>query len=127
MAERVVVKRLGLVAAALFIACWAVVALDAFGVVSMALRRPLGFYPVYGTALFLGSAAGNLFSYIGRHLETAARWRLLAAYVALPPGAILLVRCLSPLAEREASPLVAPLAIAIYGVFFLVPLWVRRP
>jgi hypothetical protein len=121
------VKRLGLVVAALFIACWVVAVLDAFGAVSMALGRPLGFYPVYGAALFLGSAAGNLFSYVGRRLETAARWRLLAAYVALPPGAILLVRCLSPLAEREVSPLVAPLAIAIYGVFFLVPLLVRRP
>ena len=55
-------KRLGLILLSLFAACWILVVLDRAGLVSMAGTRPLGFFPVFGLAAFLGSVSGNVFA-----------------------------------------------------------------
>jgi hypothetical protein len=118
-------RRFELISAGLFLACWIVFLLDFVGVLDLAGDRPLGFYPIYGLSGFLGSIAGNVFAYRLRRLPDGELRRLLLLYVAAPPGLVLLVRSFASHAEQQASPLVPFLAIAIYGIFFSVPLVVR--
>jgi hypothetical protein len=80
------------------------------------------FFPFAAT---LGWFAGNI--YVARRRRKAmSRRALLAIYLGGPPGLIWLFWTTLPTTLRVASPIAPPLALGIYGIFFLVPVTLRR-
>jgi hypothetical protein len=120
-------KRLQVIFAALFAACWLAAILGAVDAAPLAGTLDLGFYPLYSLAMLAGSAAGNVYAWRAWRLEGAERRRLLALCVAGPPGLVTMLRAMAPQAAQDAAPLVPLWAFLVFAVFFLVPLLVRRP
>jgi hypothetical protein len=121
------VKRLQIILASLFAACWLAAILGAVDVAPLAGTLDLGLYPLYSLAVVAGSAAGNLYAWRAWTLETPARRRLLALCLAGPPGLVTMLRSMAPQASQDAAPFVPLWAFFVFAVFFLVPLTVRRP
>jgi hypothetical protein len=120
-------KRLPLVLAAFFVACWLAAVLNAVEVAPLSGTLDLGLYPLYSLAMLAGSAAGNIYSWRAGRLEPTPRRRLLALCVAGPPGLVTMVRGMAPQAAQDAAPFVPLWAFLVFAIFFLVPLLVRRP
>jgi hypothetical protein len=73
----------------------------------------------------LGWLAGNL--YVGRERRSGSSRRLLLPlYLGGPPGFIWLYWVLEPRWARLANPLAPVWALAVFGIFFLVPVTLRR-
>jgi hypothetical protein len=125
------VKRVEVVVAGLFVACWVLLFLDLAGWVHLAGSRDLGLYPYYSLAAALGSVSGHLFVWRLRRFaldqDRPARRRALLLHVAGPPGALALLRSFAPEPAQAAAPLVPVLGFFVFTVFFVVPLLMRRP
>jgi hypothetical protein len=121
------VKRIELILAALFAACWLVAVLGVFDAAPLAGTLDLGFYSLYSLAVVLGSAAGNAYAWRAWRFDPAERRLLLALYLAGPPGLLTLLRALAPAESQAAAPLVPFYAFIVFAIFFVVPLMVRRP
>jgi hypothetical protein len=121
------VKRIELILAALFAACWVAALLGVFDAAPLAGTLDLGLYPLYSLAVVLGSAAGNAYAWRSWKVAPTDRRRLLALYLAGPPGLLTLVRSLAPAEAQSAAPLVPFYAFMVFAIFLVVPLMVRRP
>jgi hypothetical protein len=96
---------------------------------SLADGADLGRFPppraLFTFAAIAGWLAGNV--YVARLAARALpRGALVALYLGGPPGLIWLLWATIPEAVQAAAPLAPLLALAIYGVFFLVPVTLRR-
>ena len=73
----------------------------------------------------VGWVAGNV--YVSRRGSSPLpRRALLAIYLGGPPGLIWLLWAFVPVPVQVLSPLVPFLSLAIFGIFFLVPVTLRR-
>jgi hypothetical protein len=80
---------------------------------------------IFPYAAMLGWLAGNV--YVARRRSRAmSRRALLAIYLGGPPGLIWLFWTIIPTSLRVTSPIAPPLALGIFGIFFLVPVTLRR-
>lgn len=120
-------KRLQVVFAALFAACWLAAILGAIDVAPLAGTLDIGLYPLYSLAVVAGSAAGNAYAWRAWRLEPPERRRLLALCVAGPPGLVTMLRGMAPEAAQDAAPFVPLWAFFVFAIFFVVPLTIRRP
>lgn len=120
-------KRVELILAGLFAACWVAAVLGAVNAAPLAGSLDLGLYPLYSLAVVLGSAAGNGYAWRSRRLEPRERRRILLVYLAGPPGLLTLLRGLAPDPVQDAAPLVPFYAFMVFAVFLMVPLMLRRP
>lgn len=120
-------KRIELILAGLFAACWVAALLGTFDAAPLAGVLDLGLYPLYSLAVVLGSAAGNALAWRQWRLDRPERRKILALYLAGPPGLLTMVRALAPAASQDAAPLVPFYAFAVFAVFVAVPLMIRRP
>ncbi len=96
------------------------------GLVPLAGLLDLGLYPLYGVAGLAGSVAGHAFVWRARKQPLPAQRRLLLLYIAGPPAVPSLLRAMAPAAAQLQAPLVPLWAIGVFGVFFAVPLLLRR-
>lgn len=112
-------------AGAVFGLLWVTAMLAQRGVLPLAGIAELSLYHLYGTAALAGWLAGNV--YVARHRMRGERHkrRLLLLYLFGPPSLIWLLRTLAPIAAQRAAPFVAVYALAVYGIFFLVPVSFR--
>ena len=76
-------------------------------------------------AAALGWIAGNFFASRIKS-EAFSRRRLLALYLTGPPALIWFFWAFAPREVQAAAPLVPLLSLGIYGLFFLVPVTIRR-
>ena len=116
------VSRFELVLGAFFLACWFVGLLALLRLVSLGGELRLGLYPLFSLSAALGWVMGNI--YVQRMRRQAPRAGLprgLWIYLLGPPGVLILVRAMAPRIEQEAAPMVPVLAVAVFVVFFLVP------
>lgn len=116
------IGRFELVLAAFFVACWFVGLLALLELVSLGGELRLGLYPLFSLSAALGWVMGNV--YIQRLRRQPPRRGLphgLWIYLLGPPGVLILVRSMAPRIEQQAAPLVPVLAVAVFVVFFLVP------
>lgn len=115
-------KRWELVLLGLCLACWLVYLLAVFRAIMPDGTLDLGFYPYYSVAVAAGWAAGNIYVYRTRDLDSASqsRRRLLAGYFLAPLGLILLLKAMMPLEFQRGAPLVGLYAFCIYCIFFAV-------
>ena len=80
---------------------------------------------IFSFAAIVGWIAGNVF--MTRLKSSAlARRALVAIYLGGPPGLIWLLWACVPTPVQVLSPLVPFLSLAIFGIFFLVPVTLRR-
>lgn len=116
------ISRFELVLGAFFIACWFLGLLALLRIFSLAGELRLGLYPLFSLSAALGWVMGNV--YVQRTRRQPPRRGLprgLWIYLLGPPGVLILVRAMAPRIEQEAAPLVPVLAVAVFVVFFLVP------
>jgi hypothetical protein len=97
------------------------------GVVPLDGALDLGLYPLYVTAALAGWVAGNVFVSTSRGLGKPLRRRLALAYLFGPAGLLYLLRAMAPTEVQVAAPLVPLYAHAVFAVFFVVPVTLRRP
>lgn len=116
--------RIELPLVALFTLIWAMVAAEAWSLVHFAGRFDPGLYGLYGLAGLLGSIAGNV--YVFRRLQGAGDRLSFATWLGGPPSLIFLLWALVPNSVRFDMPLVPLWATGVYGIFFAVPLSMRR-
>ncbi len=102
-------------ASAIFFLAWGPPGLDSF-------LPPRALFPF---AAALGWFAGNLYM-VRRRSTRLGRRLLLSIYLGGPPAILWLFWALAPTPVRAASPLAPLLAVTILGVFFLVPVTLRR-
>ncbi len=82
-------------------------------------------YTLFPFAAALGWLAGNV--YVARvRAAPLGRRGLLAVYLGGPPGLIWLAWALFPGGIRQAAPLAPVLALGVFGIFYLVPVTLRR-
>jgi hypothetical protein len=121
------VKRFEIVLLALFLACWAVNLLIGLRLLPFAGNANLSLYALYSLAVALGSLAGNVYARRRRGLPPPARRRLFFIYFFGPPAIVILLRAMAPLDVQRAAPLVPLYALAVYSIFFAVPLSLKFP
>jgi hypothetical protein len=89
----------------------------------------LGRYPpprsLFSFAVVLGWVAGNVFMARVRQ-RALSRRALLALYLGGPPGLIWLLWAFVPAPQQAVAPLAPILSLGIFGIFFLVPVTIRR-
>lgn len=111
-------RRLGWIFASL----WGAVILGHVAWPALAGLLEVGLYVLYGLAAFLGWLAGNV--YVTRSRRLGVRG-LLMLYLAGPPSAVALLRLLASPESQRAAPLVPIYALAVYAIFFLLPVSFR--
>ena len=116
---------------------------------TLSLGVVLGFFPLaglitldlyrfYSIAAVLGWLSGNVYMLRRRTLGKGEaglavrhpRRMLVTAYVLGPPSVVMLIWALSPSSLQQAAPFVPVYALAMFGLFFLVPVTFgggRRP
>lgn len=105
---------------AFFLATWVVALVYGAGWVAPP-GLSIGFYGLFGFAAFLGWTNGLFCVLRLRRLPRDGRGRWIALQLLLPAGLVALVRAMSSLEERAAAPIAGALALAVYGIFFAVP------
>jgi len=110
-----------------FLACW----LTALGYVAGLLPEPsplpLNLYGLFTFAAAFGWVIGNLYVLrIRARAEQNHPRRLLALYLLAPAGLIALARAMTSEYWRQGAPLGGLLALAIYSIFFFVPVLLKR-
>ncbi|MEM9293292.1 MAG: hypothetical protein AAGD01_16535 [Acidobacteriota bacterium] len=123
-------RHLEIVLSGLFLAAWISSLLHGLGWISFAgtLETTLqGYYLLCGA---LGWVAGNLYVQRRRALDEQQRKafsrHLLIVYTIGPAGLVLLVWSMEPAVAQQALPLVPIWAWGVMGIFFLVPVLLRR-
>ncbi|MEM1247854.1 MAG: hypothetical protein AAGA81_09085 [Acidobacteriota bacterium] len=116
------VSRFELVLGAFFIACWFLGLLALLRIVPLGGELRLGLYPLFSLSAALGWIMGNVYvQRMRRQSPRAGLPRGLWIYLLGPPGVLILVRAMAPRIDQEAAPMVPVLAVAVFVVFFLVP------
>ncbi|MEM7482542.1 MAG: hypothetical protein AAF481_15305 [Acidobacteriota bacterium] len=110
----------------LLLAVWLVALLHLFGWIPLVGTVDLSLYGLYSTAVATGWVAGNIYVRRVRGMARELRRWFLAAYLACPPGVLILLRSLAPQETQAAAPLVPLLVMGVYSIFFLVPVSLRR-
>ena len=105
---------------AFFLATWVVALVYGAGWVAPP-GLSLGFYGLFGFAAFLGWTNGLFCVLRLRRLPRDGRGRWIALQLLLPAGLVALVRAMSSLEQRAAAPIAGALALAVYAIFFAVP------
>jgi len=100
---------------------WVLVILHRSGVVPLGGNLELSYQKLYAIAALLGWLSGNLYLYRARGLVRPARTRFLLIYLLGPPSFLNLLRSLAPAREQAAVPLIPLYALAVFTIFFLVP------
>lgn len=110
-----------------FSVIWLLAVLALFHVLPLAGTIELGLYRLYSVAAVLGWVSGNIYMTRRRILPPSGRWRkrLLLAYLLEPPGIVFLLRSLAPVDVQQAAPFVPIYGLAVYAIFFLVPVTLR--
>ena len=100
--------------------------LGLYGILPLAGALTLDLYRLYSIAAVLGWASGNVYLLRLKSL-TGQVWRrrLLLSYLLGPASCVYLLRALAPITHQLAAPLVPILSLAVYGIFFLVPVTLR--
>jgi hypothetical protein len=121
------VKKIEVILAALFLACWGV----SIAVFARLLRidgaAPLGFYGLYGIAASLGWLFGNVYVQRTRRMDKRDRRPFWLLYFFGPLGIVYLLRSMEPLAFQRAAPFVLLYAWCVFAIFYVVPIVVRIP
>jgi hypothetical protein len=80
---------------------------------------------LFSFAAILGWVVGHV--YVARvRQQVMTRRALLALYLGGPPGLIWLLWSFVPMPVQAAAPLAPILSLGIFGIFFLVPVTIRR-
>lgn len=104
---------------------WVLVILHLSGLVPLGGNLELSYRQLYAIAGLLGWLSGNIYLYRARGLVRAARTRFLLIYLLGPPSVINLLRALAPADEQAAAPLIPLYALAVFTIFFLVPVTLK--
>lgn len=118
--------RLELALLGAFSGAWALAILLGLGILPTTGGLDLDLHSYYGFAAALGWVAGNVFVARRRRFGTRARKRLFSAYFLGPPSLLYVVRSLAPQAVQQAAPFVPLYAFCVFGLFFLVPVTLRK-
>ena len=110
-----------------FLACW----LTALGYAARLLPEPpplpLNLYGLFTFTSAFGWVIGNLFVLRRRaRPEKEHPRRLLGLYLAAPAGLVALTRAMTSEYWRQGAPLGGLFALAIYAIFFFVPVLLKR-
>lgn len=110
-------------------ALWLAAILGQIGLLPLAGTFRLDLYPLYSLATVLGWLSGNVYVVRQRFLpRDRFRRRVLMSYLFGPPSLLYLLRTLAPAEIQGLAPLVPVYAMAVYGIFFLVPVTLKiRP
>ncbi len=119
-------RRLEPVLAAFFLAAWVVSLLTLFRVVELAGSFTTELYPLFSLAAACGWVFGNLYVVRARGLPGWLRRGLLLIYFVGPMSFLLLVRLMAPLQKQALAPFASFYSWAVFGVFFLVPVFMKR-
>jgi hypothetical protein len=120
------VRTLGVVLAALFVACWLLYILHVLGLVALSDRVSLSLYGYYSAASAIGWVAGIVYVHQTRHLDGPPRRRLFLLTFFGPPSLLFLLRAMAPSSGQNAAPLVPLWALFVFGLFFFVPVSFRH-
>lgn len=106
---------------------WVTAILAMTGILPLAGGLALDLYRYYSLAAVLGWLIGNIYVFRWRRQlpDRPFYRRALLLYVLGPPSFLYVVRALAPLSDQRAAPLVPLFAIAIYGIFLMIPLTLR--
>ena len=110
----------------LFLAIWTVALLAYVRLLPAAGLLDLSLYQLYGISAAAGWLFGNVHVARSRQFPRPMRRRVLLIYLLGPPAAIYLIRSLASLEVQAAAPLAAVYGCAVYLVFFLVPVTLKR-
>lgn len=119
-------RQLELILFAFFVAAWTVDLLALLGLVRLAGSLDLGLYPFFSLAAAIGWIAGNIYVPRARRLPPELRRASLLVYYLGPPGVLYLIREMASEEAQRQGPLVPVYAFAVFTVFFLVPVVLRR-
>ncbi len=103
---------------------WIVTLMHLLGWVSLAGAHRLDLYRFYSVAAAGGWLTGNICLYRRRRL--GASRRLLAIYLLGPPGLLYLLWAMGPLEVQAIAPLVPLYGLAVFSLFFFVPITLSR-
>ncbi len=118
------VGRFEVVLLAACFASWAVVLAHLMNWVALAAVHGLDFYRFYSVSAIGGWFFGNVCLYRRRRLHASRR--LVAIYLLGPPGLLHLLWVMGPSDLQAIAPLVPLYGLAIYSIFFLVPLTLTK-
>lgn len=119
-------RRLELILFAFFLAAWIVDFLALLRLVDLAGSLELGLYPLFSLAAIIGWIAGNIYVPRSRRLPPELRRASLLVYYLGPPGLLYLIREMATEEAQREAPLVPVYAFAVFTVFFLVPVILKR-
>lgn len=104
-----------------FSIAWLLVFLVYGGALPAAGRVSLDLYTFYSIAAVLGWLAGNVYQLRRQPEKKLVGPSDLLVYLVGPPSLLLLLRAMAPRAEQAAAPFVPIYSLAVYGIFFLIP------
>ena len=105
-----------------FSIAWLLVFLVYAGLLPAAGRVSIDLYRYYSIAAILGWLAGNVYQFRRQPEKKLVGPSNLLVYLVGPPSLLLLLRAMSPASEQAAAPFVPLYSLAVYGIFFLVPI-----
>ena len=111
---------------AFFVLCWLVFAINALAGYPAGGILKLGLYPLYSLAVASGWILGNIYVQRTAGQSRTSRRRLFWSLLLSASGLFFLLWSLQSTAARQAVPLAAVFAYAIFALFFLVPVSFRR-
>ena len=119
-------RRLGaieLLLSAFFMACWFLGLLSLLRVVSLGDTLRVGLYPFFSISAAVGWVMGNIYVQRKRRRNFLLGTLPQGVWIYLlgPPGVLILLRSMAPVAEQDLAPLVPVLGVVVFVVFFLVP------
>lgn len=107
-------------------ALWLLAGLTALGILPLAGLFPLALIPFYSFASVCGWLAGNAYVWRHRQLDLQHPRLLALTYLVGPPSLLCFLRTLAPLEHQQAAPLVPVYGLAVYLIFFLVPVTLKQ-
>ena len=109
-----------------FLAVWTVALACMVGLLPAGGLLDLSLYQLFGISAALGWVSGNVYVSRARRFPKPARSRVLLIYLLGPPGIIYLLRSLASPPVQAAAPLAAIYGCAVFFIFFLVPVSLKR-
>ena len=105
---------------------WGLAALNGLGWGWLRGSFSMGLEPLFALSAALGWVSGNLYKDRTRKLLPRQRGRFFLLYFVATPGVLFLLRAMAPEEHQEIAPLVPYLALAVFAIFFLVPVTLGR-
>ncbi len=125
-ASRAAAIRFEILLLGIFSVAWVVAFVLSLRLVSVDGALSLDLYSFFSVAAALGWLAGNL--YVSRQPTLPGksyRRRIFLNYLLGPPSFLFILRALAPLVAQLAAPLVPFYGLAVYVLFFMVPVTLR--